>query len=148
MLVIRLTRVGKKNKALFRVIVQEKHRAPSSKAIEIVGQYNPHTKPSSITLKEERIKYWINNGAQPSPTVHNMLVNAGVLKSDKQKSVSIKTKKRKGGAEEEEKKPEEKKDAPKTETNEKVKVEEKSVSSTEAPSEEKPQEKSEDKKES
>lgn len=92
MLVIRLTRVGKRNKALFRLVVQEKLRAPSSKALEIVGQYNPHTDPGTVTLKEERIKYWIEHGAQPSATVHNLLVNAKLITGPKKKAVKVKRK--------------------------------------------------------
>lgn len=92
MLVIRLTRVGKRNKALFRIVIQEKRRAPSSKAMEIVGQVNPHTEPSTITLKQERIQYWLTKGAQPSATVHNMLVNAKILSGPKRKVVKEKRK--------------------------------------------------------
>lgn len=88
MIVLRLSRIGKRNQAQFRLIVQEKRRAPSSKALEIVGHYNPHTDPSTITFKEERVKYWISKGAQPSATVHNMLVNAGILKGPKMRVVA------------------------------------------------------------
>jgi len=81
MLRIRLSRGGKKNNAQFRITVADGRRAPSGKFIEILGHYNPHTKEKA--LKKERIEYWISKGAQPSPTVHNLLVDEGVLKAEK-----------------------------------------------------------------
>lgn len=81
MLKIRLSRVGKKNKAQFRVTVADGRRAPSGKFIEILGHYNPHTKER--VLKNERIEYWISKGAKPSATVHNFLVDAGIIKGEK-----------------------------------------------------------------
>lgn len=92
MLVIRLSRVGRKNAATFRLIVQEKTQAPKSKAHEIVGSYNPHLKDrkTQVQLKTERISYWLSKGAQPSATVHNMLVEFGVIQGKKQKVVGSK----------------------------------------------------------
>jgi len=81
MLKIRLSRVGKKNKAQFRVTVADGRRAPSGKFIEILGHYNPHTKER--VLKNERIEYWISKGAKPSATVHNFLVDTGIIKGEK-----------------------------------------------------------------
>jgi len=98
MLVIRLTRIGKKNAPHFRIVVQEKLRAPSSAYIDNVGTYNPLTDPATVTLKEDAIKDWISKGAQPSNTVWNLLVEKGVVKGEKRKSVSVK--KRKGSEEE------------------------------------------------
>jgi small subunit ribosomal protein S16 len=84
MLRIRLSRVGKKNNAQFRITVADGHRAPSGKFIEILGHYNPHTKEK--VLKQDRIEYWIARGAQPSTTVYNSLVDAGIIKGDKKTS--------------------------------------------------------------
>jgi len=81
MLRIRLSRVGKRNNAQFRITVADGHRAPSGKFIEILGHYNPHTKEK--VLNKERIEYWIARGAKPSATVHNSLVDAGIIKGDK-----------------------------------------------------------------
>ncbi len=81
MLKIRLSRVGKKNKAQFRVTVADGRRTPTGKFIEILGHYNPHTKER--VLKNERIEYWISKGAKPSATVHNFLVDAGIIKGEK-----------------------------------------------------------------
>ena len=128
MLRIRLSRTGKKNKAQFRVTVADARRSPTGKFIEILGYYNPHTKEK--VFKNERIEYWISKGAKPSPTVHNFLIDAGIIKGEK--VTSWKPKKKKKGEEEkeketkiEEKKKEEaqpeKKEAPKAETEEKKK---------------------------
>ena len=79
MIVIRLTRVGKRKQPTYRLVVQEKHRDPWGKAFEIVGHYNPRSIPKTVVLKEDSIKAWIAKGAQPSPTVHNLLVDAKVI---------------------------------------------------------------------
>ncbi|MFH1631934.1 MAG: 30S ribosomal protein S16 [bacterium] len=89
MLTIRLSRTGKKKQPQYRIVVIEKHKDPWADAIEIVGNYNPRAEGENITLNEERIKHWIGSGAQPSETVHNMLVNAGIIEGAKQKSVTI-----------------------------------------------------------
>ncbi|MCK5466455.1 30S ribosomal protein S16 [Candidatus Parcubacteria bacterium] len=97
MLRIRLSRVGKKNKAQFRITVADGHRAPTGKFIEILGHYNPHTKEKFF--KQERIEYWISKGAKPSATIHNFLVDAGIIKG--KKVTSWKPKKKKGDKKEE-----------------------------------------------
>lgn len=79
MLSIRLTRIGKKKQPSYRVIVVDKKKDPWGKYLENLGFYNPRTNPKTIDLKIERIKYWISKGAQPSATVNNLLVDAGVL---------------------------------------------------------------------
>ncbi len=84
MLRIRLSRVGKRNNAQFRITVADGHRAPSGKFIEILGHYNPHTKEK--VFKKERIEYWIGKGAQPSATVYNFFIDAGIIKGEKMTS--------------------------------------------------------------
>lgn len=88
MLVIRLTRVGKKKQPTFRVVVQDKTKDPWGKAKDIIGQYNPRTKPKTVIFNEERVKFWLSKGAQPSPTVHNLLVDAKIVKDEKMKASS------------------------------------------------------------
>ncbi|MBL4644493.1 MAG: 30S ribosomal protein S16 [Candidatus Pacebacteria bacterium] len=79
MLKIRLQRIGRKNDPSFRVVVTEHTRGPKSeKHVDRVGFYNPKTKEQK--LDAERITHWIANGAQPSGTVHNMLLKAGIIK--------------------------------------------------------------------
>lgn len=82
MLKIRMQRVGRRNDPSFRVVVLE-HTSPpkAGKYVEKVGTYNPKTK--SKMLNTERIKYWLSVGAQASPTMHNMLVSAGIVEGKK-----------------------------------------------------------------
>ncbi len=111
MLVIRLTRVGKKNQPEYRFIVSEKHKDPWGDALEYLGYYNPRTEPPTINLKEERIKYWLNHGAQVSDTVKNILIDKGILSGQKAKPKGIRKSKKKDkseGAEEGEQTPTEK----------------------------------------
>lgn len=82
MLKIRLKRVGRRNDPSFRVVVVDARKGPkSNKFVERVGFYDPKTKQRE--LDGERIEYWMGMGAQVSGTVHNMLVDAGILKGDK-----------------------------------------------------------------
>ena len=73
MLMIRLARFGAKKKPSYRVVVMEKERARNSRAVEVVGHYNPVTTPAVVNLEYDRIEYWIKNGAQPSETVGRLL---------------------------------------------------------------------------
>ncbi|MFH1509547.1 MAG: 30S ribosomal protein S16 [Candidatus Nealsonbacteria bacterium] len=82
MLVIRFFRIGKKNQPSFKIVVTEKtNSSRRGRFVEQVGTYNPTTKDK--TLNVERVKYWISVGAQPSETVHNLLVSEKVI--DKKK---------------------------------------------------------------
>ena len=82
MLVIRLLRVGKKNQPSFKIVVTDKRNPPrGGRFVEQIGFYNPLTKEK--ILKKERIQYWLSQGAQPSNTVHNMLVKEGILEGKK-----------------------------------------------------------------
>lgn len=85
MLVIRLRRIGKRQHATFRFIVSEKTRSPRSRVVEFLGSYDPHTNPPAVSLKRERVTHWLEHGAQPSDTVHNILVDAGLLTGAKVK---------------------------------------------------------------
>jgi small subunit ribosomal protein S16 len=107
MLIIRLIRTGKKNAPSFRVVLIEKTAPPQSgKFLEILGNYNPRLK--EINLKKERIKHWLAQGVQTSETVHNLLVQEGIIEGPKiQKRFRAKKKKAEGVEEEKEKKGEE-----------------------------------------
>ena len=78
MLTIRLQRVGRRGDPAHRVIVQESSRAPQSgNFVEILGSYNP--RKEGHTIDAERAKYWVEQGVQISPTVHNLFVDIGVI---------------------------------------------------------------------
>ena len=81
MLAIRLNRTGKRNRAHFRVVVQEHTKAPGKRHVEILGSYDPHKK--TTILKKDRILYWVSQGAQVSDAVHNMLVREGIVEGKK-----------------------------------------------------------------
>src|SRR5580698_3224914 len=82
MLKIRMQRVGRINQASYRIVVTEHTASPKAgKFVEKLGTYNPRTK--ARTLDEARVKYWISVGAQPSATMHNMLVTMGVTSGKK-----------------------------------------------------------------
>ena len=122
MLRIRLSRVGKKNKAQFRITVADGHRAPTGKFVEILGHYNPHTKEK--VFKQERIEHWISKGAKPSATIHNFLIDAGIIKG--KKITAWKPKKKKGEDKKEEKVAEKKVvESAEPEIKEEIKTEEK-----------------------
>ena len=70
---IRLARFGAKKKPTYRLVVIEKDRARNSRAVEVVGHYNPVSKPKQIHIKHERVDHWLRNGAQPSDTVQRLL---------------------------------------------------------------------------
>lgn len=81
MLIIRLSRRGKKKQPTYRIVVMDKRKKPTGLFKEDLGFYNPKTK--SISLKVERIKYWLEKGAQTSTTVHNLLVKEKVINQPK-----------------------------------------------------------------
>jgi len=72
---IRLARIGKKKRPFYRIVVTEKTRPRNGRFVEIVGTYDPLKKPAAVDMKEERVKYWISKGAQPSDTVRSFLHN-------------------------------------------------------------------------
>ncbi len=86
MLIIRLSRTGKRKKPSYRLIVQDKKKDPWSKAVELLGTYNPAQKNKPIFLKKERIIYWLSQGAKTSATVHNLLVNQNIISGKKIKA--------------------------------------------------------------
>ena len=73
MLMIRLARFGAKKKPTYRLVVIEKERARDSRALEVVGTYNPISKPKAIHLDHDRIQHWMKNGARPSDTVARLI---------------------------------------------------------------------------
>jgi small subunit ribosomal protein S16 len=88
MLTIRFKRVGRKHQPSFRVVIAEKRSKRDGLSIDDIGFYNPITKEFSV--KKERLEHWINVGAKPTPTVHNLLVNHKLISGPK---IKIKTKK-------------------------------------------------------
>ncbi len=91
MLTIRLQRVGKAKFPTYRLIVSEKARDTHDNFLENLGTYNPHVKENQFLPKVDRIKFWLEKGAQTSDTLHNLLVTAGIIQGAKKKSVYLST---------------------------------------------------------
>ena len=66
---IRLTRMGKKKKPFYRVIVADVRAPRDGRYIEVVGTYDPCTDPVDINLNQEKITSWLAKGAQPTRVV-------------------------------------------------------------------------------
>src|SRR3989344_9013462 len=81
MLTIRLQRTGKKNQADFRIVLAEKEAPVKKKHLEVLGAYNPRSK--DFKVNDERVKYWITQRVELSPTVHNLFVTKGLLEGAK-----------------------------------------------------------------
>ena len=75
---MRLTRVGGKKDPQWRVVVADRRSPRDGRFIEVVGRYNPQTEPSTIVLKEDRIRHWLDRGAQPSEPVRKLLKTQGI----------------------------------------------------------------------
>src|SRR3954471_11291757 len=78
---LRLRRTGRKKQPSYRIIVADSRSPRDGKFIEIVGQYAPRSGEQALHLKNDRVNYWLDNGAQPTDTVRSLLRKAGVLKS-------------------------------------------------------------------
>ena len=78
MVKLRLKRIGAKKKPFYRIVAATSTAPRDGKFLETVGTYDPLKNPSQVTLKEERVRYWLNNGAQPTDTVRSILKNHGM----------------------------------------------------------------------
>lgn len=84
MLTIRLSRIGKRKKPMYRLIISEKARDTYGKALEILGSYNPFSK--ELSVKQDRIQYWLSQGSGMSATVNNLLIQNDIIKGEKVKA--------------------------------------------------------------
>ncbi len=73
---IRLMRLGAKKKPFYRVVIADAKARRNGPYIEIVGTYNPKTDPPEIKLDMDRVKYWLQKGAQPTDTVKKLIERA------------------------------------------------------------------------
>jgi len=114
MLAIKLSKVGKTNKKMFRLIISEKGRDPYGNVLEILGSYNPHSK--KLEAKVDRIKHWLAQGAKMTATINNLLIDKKIIEGKKvTASKPGKSKKAKEGTEKTEKEAEKKTEAPQAE---------------------------------
>ncbi len=75
---LRLRRMGKKKQPIYKMVAADSRSPRDGKFLEAVGFYNPLTKPHTLELKEDRILYWLNVGAQPTHTVKSLLRQKGI----------------------------------------------------------------------
>lgn len=78
---LKLKRIGKKHQAAFRLIVDEKRHKMVGTNVEDLGWYNPNG--NKFEFKKERVQHWMKVGAKPTDTVHNLLIQAGILTGKK-----------------------------------------------------------------
>ena len=79
MVKIRLKRMGMKKKPFYRLVVTDSRNPRDGRFIEELGYYNPVSEPVELMINDERAKYWLGVGAQPTDTVRALLKKGGVL---------------------------------------------------------------------
>jgi small subunit ribosomal protein S16 len=72
---IRLARHGAKKKPFYRIVVADSESPRDGRFIETVGTYDPVRQPAAVNIKEERVKYWLSQGAKPTDTVRSLIKN-------------------------------------------------------------------------
>jgi len=82
MIKLRLRRTGAKKKPSYRIVVADARAKRDGRFIEIVGQYYPLTDPSTIVLDNDRARYWLSQGAQPTERVAKLLKIQGVTDTE------------------------------------------------------------------
>lgn len=70
---IRLTRIGKKKRPFYRVVVADSDAPRDGRFIEKVGTYNPNTDPAEVSFDKEKVRKWLKRGAKPTKTVQQLL---------------------------------------------------------------------------
>jgi len=78
MLAIRMRRAGSKNRPFFRIVVTESKSAREGRFVEVIGFYNPRTKPETLQIDRDRLAHWTKSGAQVSDTVRMLVDRAPV----------------------------------------------------------------------
>ena len=75
---IRLTRKGTRKRPFYRIVAADVECPRDGRFLELLGTYNPMVNPAAVTLKEDRVKYWLGEGAIPSTTVQSILKRQGI----------------------------------------------------------------------
>jgi small subunit ribosomal protein S16 len=79
MLRMRLRRVGARKQPSYRIVVAESASPQGGRFVEVLGHYNPRTEPSTIEVKEDRVRHWLAQGVTPSDAVRGLLEQKGIL---------------------------------------------------------------------
>ena len=80
MVKIRLTRIGRHEDPVYRIVVADSHYNRDGRFIDQIGQYNPSTGKDSLVIDEEKALNWLAKGAMPSDTVKSLLSSKGIIK--------------------------------------------------------------------
>ena len=81
--------MGAKKRPFYRIIVTERENKRDGRFLEILGHYDPCRQPSALTLKRERIDYWIERGAQPSLAVRRLIKSQPKAEAEASKTASV-----------------------------------------------------------
>lgn len=86
MVKIRLRRIGRTHRPVYRVVVADSRAPRDGSFIEVIGHYDPHTEPSTVRIDREKALLWLSRGAKPTETVANLLTKAGITANSSQLS--------------------------------------------------------------
>jgi small subunit ribosomal protein S16 len=70
---IRLARMGRKKRPFYRIVVASSEAKRDGKYLEIVGTYDPMQEPAAISIKHDKLRVWLDQGAQPTETVRALI---------------------------------------------------------------------------
>lgn len=79
MVKIRLRRAGRKKLPVYQIVAADSRAPRDGKFLEVVGHYQPTTKPHAVSIDRERVAYWMQTGAQPTSTVRSLIQKTGLL---------------------------------------------------------------------
>lgn len=79
MVKIRLRRVGAKGQPSYRIVVTDSRSPRDGRFIEIIGNYNPRTEPSTIVIDKDKALAWMAKGAQPTDSVYSLMARTGLV---------------------------------------------------------------------
>jgi len=94
---IRLSRVGKKKRPSYRIVVADSRAARNGALVDIIGHYDPLTDPATIVINEEKALHWLQRGAQPSEAAAKLLAKSGAAAEGEEQTSEVEPE---GGGEE------------------------------------------------
>ncbi len=74
---LRLKKGGEKKRPFYRLIAIDKEERRDGRALDYLGYYNPMVEPNEVKIDQERVRYWMNEGAKPTETVRSLLKKVG-----------------------------------------------------------------------
>ena len=83
---MRLTRLGDKKTPFYRVVVIDGRKARDGAYVDLIGTYDPLTKPETVKIDKEKAQKWLACGVQPTETVNGLLIKEGLLEADNKKA--------------------------------------------------------------